>query len=55
MNKLTYNTPVVDITVWEKSDVITTSGMNVVSNNTIPEIGDSNTTASVDFSTIFGA
>ncbi len=55
MNKLTYSTPVVEITVWDKADVITTSGVNVVSNNTIPEIGDTNTTATADFGTMFGA
>lgn len=51
MKKLTYNNPVVEITTWDNADVITTSGVTVISDVT-PEIGDSNVTASISYNAI---
>ena len=48
MQKLTYTTPVVEVSKWEAQDIITTSGI-VTDTTSVSTIGDSNTTASVAY------
>ncbi len=49
MKKNTYSAPVVEITAWDKADVITTS---VVANDGNSSLDNANVTATFDFSTL---
>lgn len=54
MKKITYNSPVIEVTVWEKADVITTSGqaITIVEPNVVSSLGDSNVTAKISYNEI---
>lgn len=55
MKKLAYETPIVEVTKWNTSDIITTSGLTA--SDTIlsaSNIGDTNSTAVIDYKTTLG-
>lgn len=51
MKKITYSTPSVEITTWDKADVITTSGVTV-NQTAVPVVGDTNYTANISYNDI---
>ena len=53
MKKITYHTPVVEITRWNTQDIITTSGNTLKRHDAsvVSNLGDSNVTVSVDCKT----
>lgn len=54
MKKLAYTAPVVEITKWEKQDIITTSGLETisVSEGVVASLGDANVTAKIDYKSL---
>ena len=54
MKKLAYTAPVVEITKWEKQDIITTSGLETisVSEGVVASLGDAHVTAKIDYKSL---